>query len=589
MKDQHVDENTSNQTGENDWWHKYVDSSELPQQEEVVEDQPLEDPWWRKVLDFRPTKLQLISAAGITVVVSAASIIISLASDVSSLEALVAEQSHFKSELEERTSQLHARGEEIDQLNSLLATEKRLVAAKQQELEKRQSLFEKHKLAAESEIDHWKRPMSKLLGTLTDVYSMKLASKDPIYGEFENKEEVSRRVQQSWEELAQDLSYYEEYRKEEALLRVRLLESYAAEKKWSQVKPEEIDWKSAGKEAEKPMILAKTYYSMAMHYLSTGNQADGQKSLDLCRKYAAEVKGDEVKLAYTRAMLDLLKGRQIVAEDPAGSLKYFKSAIAGLDKVVVKVPSSVMVRSEFAKACRDGVMLSMEGNDAAWGEELQKQAKQNASWLVKHHPEVKLPHLMYAELDIAEAEECVRSGREDEVEPLLKRAEKSIKAAGGDVVLESSVEGVRAFIAWNKGYLTKAKQEMQSEINKVSKLVSREPANIEARYRLSALLWELSSMHTDREGALKDGHAAAEQLRILLKAGAGAREASVRRMAALVLSDLGHLSAEKGDKTIAKQCFGEAKQHWGYLRDKWGDCAEYREGEAWCSYKLRRL
>lgn len=588
MKDEDLPQQSADNPVSNDWWHKYVDSSQQPEQE-PQEEQPKEPGLWSKVLAFRPTKLQIICVSVLTVSLVLTMVFTGMSGEISRLEAVVAEQEHFEHELEQKTAELSLSDSKIAKLNDELSAERKLVEEKKHELERRKTLLEKHKVAAETEIDHWKKPMSKVLGTVLDVYSMKLDAKDPVFGELGDVTKREGEIQARWEELADELSLYEEYREEEALLRVRLLESYVAAKQWAKILPAKIDWAASGMESQRDIILSRAYFSMAMDQLGQGNKEEGLKSLQLCKQYTAQVGGDDVRVLYTKAMMDLLDGRSMVTHDPSKAIKSYKAAIDELDKVVASVPASVMVRSEFAKACRDGAMISMEGNDAGWAELLQKKAKENAAWLVKNHPEVKLPHLMYAELDIAEAEEYVRSGRMDEVEPLLKRAEKSIQTAGGDVLLQSSVAGVRAFILWDKGYITKAKEDVLVEIKKVEKIVSKEPKSVDARYRLSSLYWERSAMHVDNENALNDARLAAEQLRGILKDGAGAREASVRRMSALVLSDLGHLAVESGDKGEAKKSFDEAMRQWKHLRSHWGDCAEYRDGERWCAHKIKEL
>lgn len=584
------EDDSPQQLGENpvnsDWWHKYVDESQLPaaEQEEEV---PV--PVWKKVLAFRPTRRQVIAVSALTLMLLIANIYAGMASEIGRLESKVTEQEHFESDLQMKTAELGESEQKLSLIKEQLAAEKRTVEEKKQELAQRKSLFDKHKVEAAAEIDHWKKPMSKVLGAVMDVYSMKLEARDPVFSEFEDTEGRDKYIQARWEELADELSLYEEYREEEALLRVRLLESYAEAGQWEKISPDKIDWTASGLEERRSDILSKVYFSMAMDQFANGARDMGQKSLQLCKQYTVQVKDDDLNALYTKSMIHLLEGRSMVADDPVKAMKSYQTAISGLDEVVAKLPASVMVRSEFAKACRDGAMISAEGNDVAWAEQLQKKARENAAWLVKKHPEVKLPHLMYAELDIAEAEEYVRQGRGAEVEPLLKRAEKSISAAGGDVLLQSAITGVRAFVLWDKGYITKAKEEVLTEIRKVGKVVNSQPRDIEARYRLSSLLWERSAMHADSSEALREALAAAEQLKVLLKNGAGAREASVRRMAALVLSDAGHLSVEKGDKKQAKQCFDEALHHWKYLRGKWGDCEEYREGERWCAHKIKRL
>lgn len=442
---------------------------------------------------------------------------------------------------------------------------------------------------ARSEVEQWRAPMKETLDTVQDVYAMKVGANSQVLREMENHSARSVEILKKWEGLCELLSKRGGYAREVALLRVRMAEGYASAGILSKVDLVNIDWKAAGLEARAPDIATRVYFTATNGLLAAGKGDVALKYLDKCKVAAANIKSSEENKLYARAMISLLEGQLAVSKEPTVALKHYLSAIEDLRKVVVAMPKNVPMRMAFAQACMDGSMLTEVGENAGLGEKLRKEAHSHAYWLAKRNPEVKLPHILSAEIDIVLAEEQLRGGERGMVGPLLERAEASLKLAGGDVLLESAIKGVRAFIVWDLGKRKEAREMIDGAIERVERLTREEPANVDARYRLASLIWERSSMHVSPSDAIKDGRAAAVILIDLVRSGAGKREAGSRRMIAIIYGDIGHLAASVGENALAKQYFEQALGQWKYLMEKWGKSDEYEEGARYSAWRIKGL
>lgn len=89
--------------------------------------------------------------------------------------------------------------------------------------------------------------------------------------------------------------------------------------------------------------------------------------------------------------------------------------------------------------------------------------------------------------------------------------------------------------------------------------------------------------------SIADGQKAVQYLVKLVQQGAGKREASARRMIAIIYGDIGHQAYSSNQKAVAKQYFEQAKKQWDYLTKNWGQCDEYKEGERWCTWRINSL
>ncbi|SHK05453.1 hypothetical protein SAMN02745181_3140 [Rubritalea squalenifaciens DSM 18772] len=434
-----------------------------------------------------------------------------------------------------------------------------------------------------------KEPVKTILESMQDVYAMKFEANNPVLRELENLSPRGQEIRDKWELICKELEKDIDFKRESSLLRLRIAQSYMAAGVWEKVDVSKVDWSQAGLVDRKADILARLYYGMALSQIEGGKREQAAASLAKCLEYANQMPADSEGKEYAQAMANMLQAKMQITEQPALALKHYVAAIGHLRKVVVDMPDNVSLRCTFSQACMDGALMTSGGESAGWSEKLRKEAHGHAYLLTQKHPELKLAHEICAENDILVAEQKLRDGETSVVEPLLQRAEKSLQKVGGNSILESSILGVRAFMAWDKGEREKAEQMMEKAVSNMRSYQAKHPEEVEAKYRLASLYWERSSMRNSSPQAIADGRLAAEQLAALINHGAGRREASARRMLAIIFGDIGHMAAEAGKSKEAKQYFSSARDQWSYLSAKWGDCDEYREGKRWCTSRINGL
>lgn len=434
-----------------------------------------------------------------------------------------------------------------------------------------------------------KHAVALIVDSMQDVYAIKYDVNNPVLQELENRSERSGEVRKKWADICDLLEKEDEFKKETSLLRLRIAQSYMAAGEWEKVDLSKVEWNVAGLEERKEAILTRLYYGIAEAQLAAGKRQLAGESVQKCLEAAAKVPEGTESQSYSLAMGNMLQAKLQISDNPAVALKHYIAAIGHLRQVVVDVPDNVRLRCAFTQACMDGALMTAGGESAGWSEKLRKEAHGHAYWLVKNHPELAMGHELCAENDILLAEQKLRGGEVELVEPFLQRAEQSLEEIGGGPVLESSIMGVRAFLLWDKGNREEASELMARAIASMQDYSLKNPENTEAKYRLASLLWERSAMRLNKADAIEDGRLAATKLAELVKQGAGRRESSARRMTAIIFGDIGHMASEAGQKEKARQYFQSARDQWSYLSSKWGDCDEYREGKRWCTSRLNNL
>jgi len=243
------------------------------------------------------------------------------------------------------------------------------------------------------------------------------------------------------------------------------------------------------------------------------------------------------KATYFSAMMNLLEAEIIASKKPTESLKFYHRAADDLSKIVTSIPSNTKLRTRFI-------------------------------------PKLKKPNLLFAEVKLLEAGEMLRAGEQFKASELLELVRTHIKKGGGSVLLTAEADSSKAFIHWDHGERTKAIEIIDSAIAKVLKFQKTEPKNVEIDFRLASLHWIKSSMQLTPAASIADGQKSAGYLVNLVAKGAGKREASSRRMIAIIYGDIGHQAASSGQKKVAKQYFEQALSQWIYLTKNWGGSDE---------------
>ncbi|MFT5904626.1 MAG: hypothetical protein ACI9E1_000211 [Cryomorphaceae bacterium] len=435
----------------------------------------------------------------------------------------------------------------------------------------------------------WRAPLIASLDIAQDIYAMKWESNSRVLSDMENHSARTLTVCGKWQELCEKLSPHPELAPQVAKLRIRLAQAYSGLGLVDKIDLSKIDWKAAQMETQKPEIEARIWFSIASQFASDGKLAKAQEHLEKAKAATPQMKAKPEKLTYFSAMMNLLEADILASTDPGKSLAFYIQASEDLGKVVTAVQTNTKLRTAFIQACLDGAMLSEGGTSAGQAEKLRNRAFKNINTLLADNPKIEKPHLLYAEVKILEAEEMLREGEQYKASELLKIARTHIKEGGGSVLLTAEADGSQAFIHWDHGERTKAMSIIDDAISNVTNFKQAEPTNPEADYRLASLYWVRSSMQIAPADSITDGQKAAQYLVKLVQQGAGKREASSRRMIAIIYGDIGHQAYTSDQKAVAKQYFEQAKKQWDYLTKNWGQCDEYKEGERWCTWRINSL
>jgi tetratricopeptide (TPR) repeat protein len=432
-------------------------------------------------------------------------------------------------------------------------------------------------------------PLITSLDIAQDIYAMKWQSNSRVLSDMENHSARTLIVCEKWEELCEKLHPYPELAPQVAKLRIRLAQAYSGMGLINKIDLSKIDWKAAQMETQKPEIEARIWFSIASQLVKLGKLAQAQEYLQKAKSVIPKMKASPEKATYFSAMMNLLDADISASTDPSKSLKFYVQASEDLAKVVTAIPTNTKLRTAFIQACLDGAMLSEGGTSAGQAEKLRKRAYKDINTLLTNHPNIEKPHLLYAEVKILEAEEMLREGQHQKASELLKVARTHIHEGGGSIILTAEADGSQAFIHWDHGERTKAMTIIDEAIDTVIQFREAEPTNTEADYRLASLFWVRSSMQIAPVDSIADGQKSVQHLVKLVQQGAGKREASARRMIAIIYGDIGHQAYSSDQKSVAKKYFEQAKEQWDYLTKNWGQCDEYKEGERWCTWRINSL
>ena len=579
------------------WWFQYLSEEEKLEQQkaagllsvEAVPNEPEQTRTGWNFIENRIVKHMRKHAAKLAMVVGITSVVVHWG--------IVNFRLHKLEKVHLRTLETLVNSEEkvdferdlVAQTSKTLENEKSLVAEIEAELVLSRQQMEKQNKELAVELDRWRASLGKVVMLAQEVYALKIEARHGSLMDLESEKTREDKIRNLWTEIAEGLKNYDEFQRERALIQLRVIQSQALSGKFHQLELDSIDWKTADMEQERPMLLTRIYYKQAKNLLSTGRNVEAVALVQSCMKLVKEIDQGRGEQSYTLAMLSELSGDLSLKEQPKDAVKSYLSAIEALREVISEVPTNAELRNKLAQLCQDlSVVPPVEGN-SDWGDKLKREAHKQATWLVKRYPERKSAHLILAKLDINAAEESLRDGELAKVDDLLERSHQSLKRGGDDVVMQSWIEGMRAFMAWDKGYRTSAMKLMNSQISKLVKFVESDPKNTAARSRCAALLWVRSMMQLSVDKARPDGLEALEYLSTVFSGPGSLHEMSARRMSAIILCDLAEIEIESGSKNKARDYLIRAQRLWGEMRRKWGVPDEDRELQHWCTHQLTLL
>ena len=477
----------------------------------------------------------------------------------------------------------------VAQKSKTLEGERSRVEKIEEELALSQQQMETQSKGVTDELDRWKTSLHKVVMLSQDIYALKTEARHGSLMDLENEKERENQIRKLWTEIGESLKNYDEFESERALIKLRVIQSQALSGEFSQQELDSIDWKTADMEREQATLLIRIYYKQARNLLSKDEKVEAEALVESCMKLAklTDQRGSEE--SYILAMLSKMNGDLSLKEQPKEALKSYLIAVESLKEVIEEEPASAALRNQLAQLCQDlSVVPSIEGNRDC-GDKLKQETLKQASWLVERYSEYKSAHLILAQLDISAAEECLRNGELAKVDDLLERSHQSLERGGGDVVMQSWIDGMHAFMAWNKGYRTSATKLMNTQVSKLLALVENEPVNAAARSRCAALLWVRSMMQLSEDNARSDGLKALECLSSVITGPGSLHEMSARRMSAIILCDLAEMEMESGSETKARDYLIRSGKLWAEMRLKWGLPDEDRELVNWCAHQLTLL
>ena len=438
----------------------------------------------------------------------------------------------------------------------------------------------------------WRAPLTDALEISQDIYAMKWQENSQVLSAMENRSARVVDICQKWELLCERLEPYPEFAPQIAKLKIRLAQAYSGLGYVDRIHFDAIDWEISGMADKRSEIEAHAWYKIADSLVKAGKLEEAKKYAVLAKTAADTIKQDPEdpgKKDYYVAMTHLLEADLIASEDPEKAMQGYLLACEKLSEVMTTFPANGRVKSAFVQACIDGSNLGESATNAGNPEKLTKEAYKKILALMAKHPKLQQPKSHLAEAKIKEAEELIQGGDQEKAQQTIDEAKAIVKKAGGDVILSAAIDSTQAFIYWDHGQRTKAIDIVDNAITQVKKLQTDELRKQDAIYQLASLYWVRSSMQVQTGDAIQDGQTAVSYLVQLVQNGAGKREAAARRMIAIIYSDIGEQAYTTSQKSVAKQYFIQAKKQWEYLSKKWGATDEYKEGERWCSLRIKSL
>lgn len=438
----------------------------------------------------------------------------------------------------------------------------------------------------------WRVPLIETLDVSQDIYAMKWEDNSKVLADMENRSARTVNICQKWDLLCRQLEPYPEFAPQVAKLRIRLAQAYSGLGLVNRIDFDSIDWEISGIARQRPEIEAHVWYRVADEFIRAGKLDEAKKYVERAKEESKKIEDEPDKPGkkdYYVAMTHLLEADLVADTEPLKALESYLVACENLSKIMTSFPKNGSIKAAFVQACIDGATIGESVTNAGKAEKLNKVAYKKILALMNKHPKIKKPKAVFADAKIKEAEELIQEGDQVGAQRALEEARKMVKKSGGNVLLSAAIDSTQAFIYWDHGHRTKALEMIDGAIAKVKKIKNQKSKKQEATYRLASLYWVKSSMRVQPGDAIEDGQTAVTYLVELVQAGAGKREAAARRMIAIIYSDIGHQAYVTQQKKIAKQYFTQARKQWIYLSKTWGENDEYKEGERWCTWRIKSL
>lgn len=438
----------------------------------------------------------------------------------------------------------------------------------------------------------WRTPLKDALEISQDIYAMKWEENSQVLAAMENRSARAVNICEKWELLCEKLEPYPEFAPQLAKLKIRLAQAYSGLGFIDRINFEAIDWEISGMADKRAEIEAHVWYKITDSLVKAGKLEEAKQYGELAITAADSIMENPEepgKKDYYVAMTHLLEADLIASDDPQKAMEGYLLACESLSEVMTLFPANGRVKDAFVQACIDGSTLGESATNAGNPEKLTKAAYKKILAMMDKHPKLQKPKSHLAEAKIKEAEEFIQGGDQVKAQQAVDEAKAIVKKSGGNVILTAAIDSAQAFIYWDNGQRSKALDLVNGAISKVKKLKSSDAKKLEITFQLASLYWVRSSMQVQTGDAIQDGQTAVSYLVELVQAGAGKREAAARRMIAIIYSDIGQQAYTTNQKTTAKQYFVQAKKQWEYLSKKWGITDEYKEGERWCSWRIKNL
>ncbi len=433
-------------------------------------------------------------------------------------------------------------------------------------------------------------PLQQVIETSQAVFSLHWEADSPVWKDLDPpKYEQALTL---WQNLATQLALHPSLSQETAQLQLSIAQAQLSQGTVPTATLASIPWEAAGLSSIRPEIETRLWYMASTLAIQQKDYDQAHKYLALCTEALKKEQPDPEaphRKDYISAMVELLSANLAEQTNPHKALEHYLASIKHLEEITTSQPALVHLRTTLARSYINSSLLSEGSNQIAEMNQLLHQASLELNSLIQQNPKLTLPHKLKAELTLIQAQSQVTLGQKKEVQKSLKTIETALGKAGGDILIDASSAGVRAFQLWETGKITDAVKLMDKAVSTIQELSKEDPKNTEIQYRLAISLWERSAMRVSINDSLKDATKAAKLLVTIINLGAGKREASVRRTLAILYGDIGHIAAESNQDKIAKQYFQQSLKHWQFLHDNWDSGAEYSEGLRWCKQKIRSL
>lgn len=352
-------------------------------------------------------------------------------------------------------------------------------------------------------------------------------------------------------------------------------------------------------------------YRMARARLACLIQALEQQKTDLAVRLLPKARkaiqgnssGNDVENKRLNAVMHVIDGRMIQSKTPVEALKHFQSAIKEMQGIQSTLTEHIIVRSDLARYAIEAANIAETLNRVDDANRLRADAATALENLLKTNPNLQLPQVQLAKIQILSATIDIREGNDTGGATKLAQAEKLLATLpatdvtpDGAAMQMAAAKGLRAVLLRDAGENMKAKRMLNEAIEltekilvaqKIQKTESNEPL-----YRLAVLHWQLAGLigdSGDKSSELRQGKKAADLMEDLLKKDAWKHDNAIRRGLGYLYGDLGHTAAEQGNKNAAATYFKNAAATWQSLMHKYGQQEEYTDGLKWSQNRQREV